>query len=455
MFKIDVRLVPMLCILYLLAFLDRVNIANAALFSMKTDLKITDGNKYNIALTIFFVPYILAEIPSNIMLKKLKPHVWLPICMFFFGLVTCMQGLVQNYSGLLATRFFLGLTEAGMFPGCFYLIAMWYVRSEAQKRYSFFFASTSLAGGFGGLLASAIGLLDGHRGYHGWRWIFIIEGAVTAAVGILFYFLIADFPEEVKFLTPNERQFIKTKLAIDSGDSQAHRETHLKDILNCFKDYKLYLAGFMYFGLIIPAYGYAYFAPSIINQFGYGLIQTQLHTVPPWAAAYGASMISAYFSDKFRHRYFFTIFLSSCALVGLIMLISIHDNIKAQYAACHLTAMGLYASMPIVVCWATTNFSGHLRRGVGSAWQVGFGNIGGIIATFSFLSKDAPKYIKGYSLGIAFTCVSMLACTAYLFGVYVENKKKRTTSVIEAWDKLSDDEKAFAGDKSPEFFYTY
>ena len=86
-----------------------------------------------------------------------------------------MQGLVKNYSGLLATRFFLGLAETGMFPGSFYLIGMWYKRSEAQRRYSFFFGSTSLAGAFGGLLASAIGKMDGLRGYHGWRWIFILE----------------------------------------------------------------------------------------------------------------------------------------------------------------------------------------------------------------------------------------------------------------------------------------
>lgn len=146
------------------------------------------GDQYNTALTIFFVPYIVFEIPSNVLLKKLKPHVWLSGCMFLFGLVTLCQGLVQNYSGLLATRFFLGLAETGMFPGSFYLIGMWYKRSEAQKRYSFFFGSTSLAGAFGGLLASAIGKMNGMRGYLGWRWIFIL-GMINpnAAIAALAY----------------------------------------------------------------------------------------------------------------------------------------------------------------------------------------------------------------------------------------------------------------------------
>ena len=118
MAKIDLRVLPFLCILYLLAFLDRVNIANARSFGLVKDLKLT-GVEYNTALTMFFIPYIVFEIPSNIFLKRLRPNLWLSFCMFMFGLVSVCQGLVKNYSGLLATRFFLGVFEAGMFPGCF------------------------------------------------------------------------------------------------------------------------------------------------------------------------------------------------------------------------------------------------------------------------------------------------------------------------------------------------
>lgn len=130
-----------------------MNISNANIFGLSTDLNLTQNNRYNTALVIFFLPYVVFEIPSNILLKKLRPHVWLSGCMFMFGLVTVCQGLTHSYGGLLAARFFLGLFETGMFPGCFYLIGMWYRRSEAQRRYSFFFSSTTLAGAFGGLLA--------------------------------------------------------------------------------------------------------------------------------------------------------------------------------------------------------------------------------------------------------------------------------------------------------------
>ncbi|KDQ54303.1 hypothetical protein JAAARDRAFT_82837, partial [Jaapia argillacea MUCL 33604] len=169
--KIDLRILPILLVSYLLAFLDRVNISNAALFRLETDLRLT-GIQFNTALVIFFVPYAVFEIPSNILLKRFKPHVWLSLSMFGFGLVSVLQGFTRNYAGLLAANFFLGFFEASLFPACNYILAMWYRREESQKRFTFFFGSCTLAGTFGGLLASAIGKMDGLQGYRGWRSIF-------------------------------------------------------------------------------------------------------------------------------------------------------------------------------------------------------------------------------------------------------------------------------------------
>ena len=249
--KIDLRVIPFLCVLYLLAFLDRVNIANAKAFRLQEDLKLKKV-EYNTALTIFFVPYIFFEIPSNILLKKLRPATWLSGCMFMFGIASIAQGLVTNYAGLLTTRFMLGLFEAGMFPGCFYLIGMWYKRSEAQRRYSFFFASTTLAGAFGGLLASVIGKMQGLRGYNGWRWIFILEGVLTVVVAIVFFFFIPSFPEDAKWLTPEEREYVKARLQVDQGKSAKERAITARDVGRVFKDYKVIIGGFMYFGMLVP-----------------------------------------------------------------------------------------------------------------------------------------------------------------------------------------------------------
>ncbi|KAI9671550.1 MAG: hypothetical protein M1817_003602 [Caeruleum heppii] len=447
--KIDFRVIPFLCILYLLAFLDRVNISNAVIFGLQTDLALT-GVQYNTALTIFFVPYILFEIPSNVILKKLKPHIWLSACMFLFGLVTVLQGFVQNYSGLLATRFFLGFFETGMFPGCFYLIGMWYKRSEAQRRYSFFFSSTTLAGAFGGLLASAIGKMDGLQGYRGWRWIFILEGVLTCVVALAFFYLLPDFPEDAKWLTEEERSFVTARLRQDQGRSAAERQITMRDVGNVFKDYKIFLGGFMYFGLIVPAYGYAYFAPTIIRTYGYSAIGTQLYSVPPWVAAFGFAMLIAYLSDKLRHRFLFTLLPICIAIAGFAILLSATNSVNVKYASLFLVAMGCYSAMPVIVCWFNMNLGGHHRRSVGSAWQIGFGNIGGIIATYSFLSTDAPLYRKGYSICIAFICLSAASCAAYFLAVFAQNRSRDRSPTDLG---LTEYEKTEKGDLSPDYRY--
>ncbi|KAK0385606.1 hypothetical protein NLU13_6783 [Sarocladium strictum] len=458
MWKIDSHVIPWLCIMYLLAFLDRVNISNANVFNLSGDLGL-EHHEFNTALVIFFVPYVLLEIPSNILLKHFKPHVWLAINMFGFGLVTLLQGLVTNYAGLLVTRFFLGVFETGMFPGAFYLIGMWYRRHEAQRRYSFFFSSTTLAGAFGGLLAAAIGKM-GNIGLrlpgitdnaHGWRFIFILEGALTAIISLFFFFLLPDFPEDVKWLTNEERAYVKAKLAIDQGDSGRERKTTLADVGRVLKDYKVILGGFMYFGLVVPAYGYAYFAPGIIQTYGYDQIQTQLHSVPPWVAAFGFSMCLAFASDRVLHRFGFVMFAICVAITGFGILITVHDNTDLQYAALFLITSGTYCALPLIVAWVNLNIGGHTRRAVGSAWQVGFGNIGGIISSFSFLPEDSPKFVKGYSICLAFTTLSIISSIIYGFACWNDNRKKDARTGED--HGYTEDEKAEMGDHSPDYRY--
>jgi quinol-cytochrome oxidoreductase complex cytochrome b subunit len=148
-------------------------------------------------------------------------------------------------------------------------------------------------------------------------------------------------------------------------------------VFNCFKDYKIFLGGLMYFGLIVPAYGYAYFAPGIIRSYGYSPIQTQLHSVPPWAVAFVFSMLVATCSDALRHRFAFTVFPICIAITGFAVLLNVHHNTSVMYGMLFLATSGTYSAMPIIVCWFTMNLGGHHRRAVGSGWIIGFGNIGG------------------------------------------------------------------------------
>ncbi|KAK8089463.1 hypothetical protein PG997_004424 [Apiospora hydei] len=437
--RIDFHLMPFLIILYLLAFLDRVNIANARSFHLSEDLGLST------------VQYSTASL-NNVLcaVRLLRDTQQYPAEEVHAQDLISRPPRAAKFLANPIDEVFLGLFETGMFPGCFYLLSMWYRRDEAQKRYSLFFSSTSLAGAFGGLLASAIGKMDGIRSYHGWRWIFILEGTLTAVIGLIFLFTFPSFPEQAMWLKEEEREYVKARLRADQGHNAVERKISLRDVGTVLKDYRVILGGLMYFGLIVPAYGYAFFAPTIIATYKYNAIQTQLRSVPPWAASFVFSLVIAAISDRFKHRYLFTLIPMLISFAGFGILLDVHNNLNLQYGALFLVVMGIYGSMPITVCWFNMNLAGHHRRSIGTAWQIGFGNIGGIIATYAF--DDPPYFKKGYSIGVAFTALSAASCAAYLAAIMAENKR-RAKAVRNVG--LSEYEKGELGDLNPEFRYMY
>ena len=171
--KVDRVLVPWLWLIFLCNFIDRVNIGNARLQGLEKDLGLV-GNQYNICLLIFFVPYIIFEVPSNLIIKKLRPSIWLSSLLIIWGGITIGQAFAGSFAGLVVCRMLLGFAEAGLFPGCVYLLSMYYKRWELQQRIVWFFSASIIAGSFGGLLAYAIAKMAGMRGINGWSWIFII-----------------------------------------------------------------------------------------------------------------------------------------------------------------------------------------------------------------------------------------------------------------------------------------
>jgi MFS family permease len=161
-------------LLYLISFLDRANIGNAKIYGMEKDLHMTDM-QYNIGLAVFFIPYSLVEPLTNVLLKRLRPKIFLTLIIVTWAICLTCMGFIHNFAGLCTARFFLGLTEAGLFPGVNYYLSCWYRRQEFGIRAAIFFSSAAFAGSFGGLLAAAIAKMHGILGKPGWAWIFILE----------------------------------------------------------------------------------------------------------------------------------------------------------------------------------------------------------------------------------------------------------------------------------------
>ncbi|KAI1329851.1 MFS general substrate transporter [Xylariaceae sp. FL0255] len=430
--KIDLHVLPILFIVYVAAFLDRVNISNALTLGLPQELGLV-GEQPNIALSIFFVPYVILEIPSNAMLKKLSPHVWLSICIFFFGTIVLAQGFVTSYRGLIVARVFLGISEAGIFPGSFYVISYWYKKEDAQKRFTFYWSSLIIAGAFGGLLASAIANLNGARGLSSWRWVFIIEGSVAILIGILAFFCITDFPKEATWLTPDEKAYLMARIGKSTRESRESAITP-RDVLGFLAKPKHWAAAFMFLTSAVPEYSLVYFLPTIIQGLGYSTIETQLHSVPPYAAALVYGLVTAWLSDKLRVRSPFVFLGLGLLVAGLVMLYTAHgstssSSISIEYAGLVLVCVGTLGTGGIAFCWYIMNLRGHVERSIGTAWVICIANIGAIIALFSFQKADAPYYRVGYSICLSTTAACFPLTALYWLFIWREKKSDRNGGV--------------------------
>ncbi|KAI5457516.1 major facilitator superfamily domain-containing protein [Mariannaea sp. PMI_226] len=458
--KMDVRLLPVLAILYLLSFLDRGNIGNANIQGLSADLGLS-GNQYNICLTAFFFTYSFFEIPSNLILKKMRPSIYLPAIMIVWGSCTAtnvLLGLVRNYHSLLAVRICLGIAEAGLYPGCAYYLTMWYCASELQFRQGLFYSGASLAGAFSGLLAYAIVKMDGIGGYEGWRWIFIIEGLLTVVGAFVAFFVMFDFPETASFLTDDEKAWavyrLKYQGSLRSGRRIAENSRfQWKNVIQAVTDWQLYLSLFVYWGIVCPLYGIALFLPTIINQLGYTASRAQLLTIPIYVTASILTVVVCYFSDRAPRSTY--VIIPMCAiLAGFVIAIaaSAHGGAPgAVYAGVFIATCGIYPAFPGNVTWIANNLAGSYKRAAGMAFQIGVGNLGGAMASNFYRKPDGPKYILGHALEIGFITLGLIALVVLRLR-YAKINAERDRMADEGSD-LTDEQIADMGDRAPTFRY--
>ncbi|OJJ07268.1 hypothetical protein ASPVEDRAFT_56698 [Aspergillus versicolor CBS 583.65] len=448
--KCDLHVVPVLMVLYLLAFLDRINIGNARLQGLEEDLGM-QGNDYNIALFIFFIPYILCEIPCNLIMKRLAPSTWLSSIMGLWGITTICQGFVQNNGGLMTCRFFIDMFEAGFLPGCVYLISMYYKRYELQWRLTLFFAAAILAGAVSGLLAYGMAYMDGVRGYSSWRWIFILEGLATTVIAIIAKFFIVDWPDKARFLNDSERAILHSRLQNDQG---GHRMDRLNKaaVRRILMDGKIYLGTIMYLGVLNTGYAASFVTPTILNEMGWTSLQAQVMSVPVYVVAAALTLCTSLLSDRCKHRFGFAMAGCMISTVGYIILLA-QDFVTTgvKYFALYAVVGGGYIAQPIFIGWLSNNMSGHYKQAIASAVQIGFGNCGGFVATGI---TEAPYYRSGYGTCLALIWVCVIAATVLLFMLVRENRN-RGQGKRDYLLSLDEQEVGNLGDSHPHFRFTY
>ncbi|KAE8355470.1 major facilitator superfamily domain-containing protein [Aspergillus coremiiformis] len=455
LWKLDMHLIPWLSLLYLASFLDRTNIGNAKLEGLQQALRMTDS-QYNASLTLFFLSYSIFEPLTNVLLKRTRPRIFIPTIIIIWGICMTTMGLVHNFAGLMAARWFLGLAEAGLFPGVSYFLSCWYKRSEFGIRMAIFFSAAALAGSFGGLLAAAIAKMNGIGGKDGWAWIFILEGLATVVIGVFSFWLVYDFPDQATFLSDVERDRVIRRLALDQQSGVAHEHTWNSSYLwASLTDSKTWLGAVIYMGADGALYAFSLFVPSIIKELlGYTSTRAQLLSVPPYAAAAILTVSIGYIADRTSQRGLCNIFVSVLGIIGFSMLLGT-DSAGVKYAGVFLGALGIYPCIANTISWVSNNVEGVYKRGVTLGIMIGWGNLNGMVSSNIYRSADAPNFYPGHGTVLAYL-------TLFLFGGSIiqycllrrENRKRQRGERDHRIRGLTAEEIEQLGDQRPDFLYT-
>ncbi|KAB2572993.1 putative transporter [Lasiodiplodia theobromae] len=456
--KRDMVLIPITGVLYTLLFLDRTNIANARALGIGSPDGLEGAldmpaNGYNVALCIFYIPFVLAEIPANLVLNwnRFPPRYLLGGQMLLLGILGMCQGLTQSYGGLLAVRFLMGVFEASLPAGATYLISVYYTKREAALRFAWFF-NFALAGPlFSGLLAYAIQKnVDGAGGYQGWRWVFIIEGLMTILTSLPVLLLTPNLPHAAQswFLRPHERDRLLAHLSASSPSSSSppaaapSAATPLRKIL---LDWRIHTPTLIFFCTDMTAASIASFAPTIVAELGLASSHTvaQLLTMPIWATGIVFTFVLTGLAARCDCRTPFLLLAIASQLGGWSILragaTSSADAAVlrpgARYAALFLLAAGTVPQMALLLSWLSANLRGGRQVAVGTAWMTGFGNCANFVAANVFIKSEAPRYVTGATTGLGFTVAGFVLVVGFAAGLVRANKRRE-----EERARLSDDD---------------
>ncbi|ORX89998.1 MFS transporter [Basidiobolus meristosporus CBS 931.73] len=419
--KIDARILPYAGLLYLFSFLDRVNIGNARLANLEADIGLT-SSQYSWCLSIFFIGYIIFEIPSNLLLKKYSPSHWIARIMVTWGVCTMSMAAVKNFAGMMVCRFFLGLSEAGLFPGIIFYLTFWYTRKEQCSRVALFFSAATLAGAFGGVLAYGITHIDSSSGLSGWQWIFIIEGAPTVILGITTWFLLPDSPSTAKWLTPRERELVELRLTQEQGTvSTSHLDK--QQFIAAITDVVVWMYALLFIGIVLPLYSLAFLLPTIVRDLGFTNVTAQLLTAPPYALGFIFTIAMAFHSDYRQERGYHVLGQSLLGALGYFLLLVLADT-KALYAAASIATIGVFSCIPISLGWLSNNIHGSTKAATATALVISLGNIGGVIAGQLYRKEEAPHYIPSHTTNVCMLCLT--ATVSLLLRCYLSKQNRKT-----------------------------
>ena len=379
--RVSRRLIPLLFLSYIVAYLDRVNVGFAKL-GMATDLGFSD-TVYGLGAGVFFIGYFLFEVPSNLILQRVGAKLWIARIMIVWGLVSAATLFVTSATSFYAMRFLLGVAEAGFFPGVILYLTYWFPRAQRARMTAAFMTAVAVAGIVGGPVSGWIlGHLAGVAGLAGWQWLFLLEGLPSVLVGIWVLIRLDDGPSRARWLDPEERALLQTRLDQDEWAKRENGEgaTTLAD---AFRQPRIWVLCLVYFGITMGIYGVSFWLPQIIKEsISTDPVAIGFISAIPWLAGVVAMLWTGHHSDVTGERRWHVAL--ACLLGGVAFAASALPGMGgwAGLAALSVAMMGIMSGVSCFWALPTGILSGTAAA-AGIAWINSVGNLAGYVSPFA------------------------------------------------------------------------
>jgi D-galactonate transporter len=391
--KLTWRIVPFLFLLYIVAYLDRINVGFAAL-QMQSELHLNDA-VYGFGAGLFFAGYFCFQVPSNIVLQRVGARRWIAMLMVVWGVVSAAMILVRTEREFYALRFLLGAAEAGFFPGVILYLKNWFPESVRARTIARFMTAAPLAGVIGGPVSGALLNLHQRGGLSGWQWLFLIEALPAVILGVAVWIYLTDHPHDAAWMTPEEQSWLMQELrpAIPQAKSSGFA---------AFRDLRMWLFAVVYFGMTTVMYGIALWLPTIIHgisglgNFGIGLL-----TAVPYVASALAMVLAGLHSDRSQERRLHTAIPAFVGAIALVV-VAYSPSVTLSVAAISLALLSAFSAMGPFWAMPTKILSGTAAA-VGIALINSVGNLGGFAGPWVIgVIRKATGTFRGGLLSIAF-----------------------------------------------------
>ena len=420
--RVTKRLLPFLILCYFVAYLDRSNLGIAALTMIPAlGLSQTD---FGFAAGIFFLGYVVFEIPSNLLLVKFGARKWIARIMITWGIIAAGMAFVTGASGLYALRILLGIAEAGFFPGVIFYLTFWFPAAHRARVFGYFMTAIPLSIVLGAPLSASLLYLNGVGGLQGWQWLFIIEAIPAVVLGVICFFYLTDKPEDANWLKPEERTWLVDSLQADARQGASSSANEHSSVLYALLHPKLWLMSLVNLGLIAGAYGIVFFLPQIVAGFGFTKMETGLITALPFLAGTIGMVWCGLHSDRTGERRLH-LALPMFIAFGGYMTAGFVDGAVPKTIALTFAALGTFSAY--APFWPFLPM--FLKKGVGAAAGIAAINTIGSMAGFGapYLMGYVKQHTGNYNLGLmiiaAFLLVAGLLALTFPSQAAAENRR--------------------------------